>query len=213
MIIVFIGPPGSGKGTQAHILAAKLDLQLVSIGEVLRKHLKEETVLGRSAYEYVSQGKLVPVEIVNSIIQNTLKDHYSNFILDGYPRNLDQAKFLDEINKEEKKIIYFSIDKDIIKKRILGRYNCSKCGRIYNEFFSKPIINETCDNCLSKCFVYRDDDNEEVLNKRIEEYKLETCPLIEYYNKHQNIFEIDASQTKTSVTSILENLMENLLKH
>lgn len=210
MIIVLIGPPGSGKGTQGKLLAEKLNLPHISTGDMFREMAKlgnEEVALIKG---YMEQGKLVPSELVNKVVEKYLSDEQYKIgcVLDGYPRNLEQANFLQNAIKQDIKVIFFDVDDQMIIKRILGRFNCINCGQIYNSYFVKPKIDNVCDICNSKDFAHRKDDDEQIIKRRIREYKVETSPLINYYQHNADFYVIDASKDKEEVASVLDKLLK-----
>ncbi|MCC8369623.1 adenylate kinase [Rickettsia endosymbiont of Polydrusus tereticollis] len=210
MIIVLIGPPGAGKGTQGKKLAEKSHLPHVSVGDIFRTIIMSSSEESRLINNYIKQGKLIPNEIVNGIVEKFLSsDKYKNgYILDGYPRNLEQAEFFKTISNQKIKIIYFDISDEILIKRILGRYNCANCGKIYNNYFLKPKVENICDACGSNAFVCRKDDSEEIIKKRIEEYKIETSPLINYYKDNGEFYTINASKKEEEIESDLYKILK-----
>lgn len=211
MIIVLMGPPGSGKGTQGKLLAEKLNLPHVSIGNIFRDMVKSASEEGSLVQAYMSEGKLIPSDLVNKVVQKFLaQDEYkAGCVLDGYPRNLEQAKFLDEfLGKQEIKVLFFDIDDQTIIQRILGRFTCASCGQIYNQFFVKPKIDNICDVCGSDQFIYRKDDDDQTVKKRIEEYKTETYPLLDYYRNNGQLHVIDANQSRKDIRLVLEKLLK-----
>lgn len=208
MIIVLIGLPGSGKGTQGQLLANKLKLPLIATGDMFRKMMQSNGEEGALLNGLISQGKLVPSELVNKVVEKILQhpEYQGGCIIDGYPRNLEQVKFLAEITKQDIKAIYFEISQALIQKRILGRFSCVGCGKIYNKYYSRPKIDNVCDICQSTSFTYRKDDDEQTLIKRINEYKTETYPIIDYFKKQGQCHIIDASRTTEAIFTELENL-------
>ena len=204
---IFLGPPASGKGTQTELLAKELNLPHVDTGSMLRAAIKNGSEEGQIAKSYMDKGALVPAEIVVQIIKNRLKEADCNkgFILDGYPRSLEQAKFLDEIleeinQNEETKILVIRIDvaKEFLLDRILNRRFCSKCGKIYNLKNSAPKVENTCDVCAGELAI-RNDDTEEVATKRFETYTNETAPLVEYYEQKGWLKNINGEQEISAV--------------
>lgn len=210
MIIVLIGSPGSGKGTQGNILAKRLNIPCVSIGDIFRQMVASKDPIGLSLKGYMDQGKLVPSELVNKTVQDFLSEdvNQKGCILDGYPRNLEQAKFLSELSNQSKKIIFFDIEDELVLQRIAGRFSCTQCGQIYNSYSVRPKIDDICDICGASSFTQRKDDNIETVKKRLEEYKIETQPMIEYYKVNDEFYSIDAnkstSQVEESITKALK---------
>ena len=207
-----MGPPGSGKGTQGKLLAEKLNLPHVSIGNIFREMVESGNQEGNLIQDYMSKGKLVPSDLVNKVVQKFLSqnEYKIGCVLDGYPRNLEQAKFLDEVlNKQETmKVLFFDINDQIIIQRILGRFTCASCGQIYNQFFVKPKIDNVCDICGSNQFVHRKDDGEQTVKNRVEEYKTETYPLLDYYKNNNQLHVIDANQSMEDIGLVLDKLLK-----
>jgi adenylate kinase len=206
VIIIFIGPPGSGKGTQAALVADKLKIAQLSTGEVLRR--KTESSEGKKLQEMMAQGKLVPSETVNQLVLEALNNNKFDCILDGYPRNLEQVEFLAANYKDKIAAIYFDIDQNLITQRISGRFSCKKCAKIYNKYFNDTKIEGVCDYCKSNDFVFRGDDNEKAVIKRLEEYEKETRPVIEYYKALGSLKSIDASKEANKITEELLLLLK-----
>lgn len=196
MQIVVFGPPGVGKGTLSDLLAEKYKIPHLSTGDIFRAEIKG----GNSELiEYVEKGLLVPDSVVNKVIEKGLKqEQYKNgFILDGYPRTIDQAQFLDNVLWKLKKKIDFVFNlvasDDTIVERLTQRRQCSKCGTVYNLVTMKPKKKDMCDKC-NGALVQRKDDEEETVRKRIQVYKEETSPVIEYYKKKKMLTDVDASK-------------------
>lgn len=209
MIVIFLGPPGAGKGTQGKKIAKKIDLPHIAIGDIFRTIIKTSTSEAELINNYVKQGELIPNEIVNQVIKNfLLSSEYKNgYILDGYPRNLEQAKFFESFIKEKIKIIYFDVPDELLIKRVLGRYSCKNCGKIYNNYFLQPKTDNVCDVCGSSTFDYRKDDNEEVIKKRIEVYKTETYPLIDYYKNSGNFYIVNGSKNEQEIEIDIQKIL------
>ena len=200
-IILLMGPPGSGKGTQGKILAEELMLPHVSTGDIFRKMTKTDTEESKLLSEYMMSGKLVPSELVNRIVRKVLLsgDYKDGCILDGYPRNLKQAEYFIENIDTEISSVFFDVADEIIIKRIMGRYSCQSCGVIYNHYFDNPKIDGICDHCGSSELTSRSDDDEKTVIARIEEYKKETLPLVEYYKRKGRFFTVNAGGSKEEV--------------
>jgi adenylate kinase len=183
--IIFLGPPGAGKGTQAERLAEDLKIKKISTGDILREAVAKGTELGQRAKSYMERGELVPDEIILGIIDEAINDE-EGFILDGFPRNINQAKALDEMLSKKglniTHVIFLDVPDEEIIKRIAYRRVCLKCGAVYNLIFNPPKENETCNNCGSK-LVHREDDREEVVRKRLEVYRGSTEALIRIYEE------------------------------
>ena len=196
--IILLGAPGSGKGTQANLLAKEFNIEQISTGNLLRREVECQSEIGKKAKAVMDAGKLVEDDIVVEIIKNkiTKEECKKGFILDGFPRNIIQAQKLDYmLNEIDLKINYvfsFDIEDDILIKRISGRYSCSKCGSIYNKYFSPTAVEDKCDNCGSQDFQTRDDDNEDTVRSRLVVFKESGLPLIEFYKKKHLLVSIDA---------------------
>lgn len=200
MNIVLFGAPGAGKGTQAKKMVEKYNIPQISTGDILREAIKQETKLGLEAKEYMNKGDLVPDEVVNGLVKERLAqaDCNKGFILDGYPRTLEQAKKLDEIlkdlNKKIDKVLALVVeDKDIIE-RITGRRTSRKTGKIYHIKFNPPVDEKEED------LFQRPDDAKEVVIKRIENYNLQTAPVLDYYKQQNKVIEIDGSKKPDEIT-------------
>lgn len=187
MKLIMLGAPGSGKGTQAKFITKKYGLPQISTGDLLRDAVKRETVLGVKAKEFLNTGTLVPDEIVLELLKERLmNDDCSNgFILDGYPRNLTQAKQLADITDIDL-VINIDVDYGLLVTRITGRRTCKKCGAIFHIEFNPPTQEEVCDKCSGELF-QRADDTEEIVKKRLHTYENQTKPLIEHYSSQGNL--------------------------
>jgi len=196
--LVLLGAPGSGKGTQAAMLAKELDITAISTGDALRKEVEAQSEIGKLAKSFMESGKLVPDEVVIDIVKNRVgqEDCKKGFILDGFPRNLNQAnmleKTLDSIGKKILLAIDFQVEDEIVIKRISGRYFCKKCGTIYNHHFKHPKNAGICDECNSTEFDSRNDDKEETVRNRLKVYHETTAGLVEFYRKNNLIYSLDA---------------------
>ena len=204
MRLIFHGPPGVGKGTQAGRISLEENLNHISSGDLLRAAVDAKTEIGLKAREYIENGLLVPNELIVSIVANKINstECEKGFILDGFPRNLSQAKVLDStLKKAGKKIdrvFSFTASEEVIITRIAGRRMCKSCGAHYHEIFSPPLKENVCDKCGSK-LVQRKDDYPETIKVRLKVYKEQTEKLIDYYNKKGILVEINCNGDKTEI--------------
>lgn len=188
MDIVMLGAPGTGKGTVAGKLQSELNILQVSTGDIFRKHIKEQTELGKLADSYISKGNLVPDEVTINLVRARLdeEDVKEGIILDGFPRTIKQAEALDEMLNERGrkivKVINLTTPEDEILERIVNRRVCtnSDCKAIFNAVLDKPKVEGICDKCGSE-LIQRKDDNVETVKSRLASYEVETKPLVEYY--------------------------------
>ncbi len=183
MKIILLGPPGVGKGTQARLISSKYGIPHISTGDMLRKAIADETELGLEAKEYINKGQLVPDELVISIVMERLKekDCEKGFLLDGFPRTIKQAEALSGLIQIDKVINITASDETIIEK-LVGRRFCKDCGATYHVHDVPPKEEGVCDECHCDLF-QREDDKVDVIKSRLEVYKKETAPLIEYYKE------------------------------
>ena len=215
--LIFLGPPACGKGTQTSRLATYFNFPHVDTGSLLRAEIASQSENGKIAKSFIDKGHLVPVELVGNIIKNRLaqEDCKNGYILDGYPRSIEQADMLTDINNEIDKgnkadfrAIYFDIDTDILISRIVNRRSCPKCGEIYNLKYKAPKKEGICDNCGAE-LTQRKDDNEETAKARFETYFKETSPLIEYYKNKNCLKIIDATGSIDEVWERLLHVVED----
>lgn len=212
MLVVFLGPPGSGKGTQSKIVSSKLGYKHVSTGDMLREVAKSETLLGKELNEVMKNGGLVTDSMVNEIVAETLKkpEYPNGCILDGYPRTLSQASFLETVNLDNYIVIYLKIDKNKLIKRIESRFICKDCGAIYNQI-SSPLKNEgKCDKCFGSTFEHRLDDNLEALKVRVEAFEDQIAMILDFYRQRKKLVSIDADKPVEEVTNLI---LESVKKH
>lgn len=197
MRIILLGPPGAGKGTQAKSLAEELALAHVSTGDILRQNVKDCTSLGKEAKDFMDRGLLVPDELMAKMLQERFSqpDVRKGFILDGYPRNLSQAKTLEDIFSiqgiDVDLVVYLDSSEEVIIQRLSGRLVCSKCGANFHKINMPPKKEGICDKCGSALY-QRSDDKVETIKKRLEVYKKETSDLIEYYQGKNKLHRLDA---------------------
>lgn len=188
MRLVFLGAPGAGKGTQAKRLVEKYGIPQISTGDLLRAAVAAGTPLGKEAKAYMDRGELVPDSVVLGMVKERLSqdDCKKGFILDGFPRNVAQAEALDKMLAEMNMPLDLALNLDVpfddLMKRLTGRRTCKSCGQMYNIYYSPSKEEGKCDKCGGELF-QRDDDKEETIRKRLEVYKAQTEPLIDYYTK------------------------------
>lgn len=206
MYIVLLGAPGAGKGTQADVLTQKLKLAHIASGDLFRKALSEGTELGLQAKAYMEKGQLVPNEITIRMVLERIKapDCKDGIILDGFPRNVEQAKALDEALKNQKKAIdkavYIKVSQEELLKRLTGRWICRKCQTPYHEVSNPPKNAGVCDKCGGELY-QRADDNTETIKKRLQVFFAETAPLIDYYSKGSKLLEVQGEGTVEEISN------------
>ena len=199
MNIVIFGPPGAGKGTQSNFIVSKYNLFQLSTGEILRQEIKNQSEVGLKIQKTINSGNFVSDDTVGKLVENIISDrkYRSRIIFDGYPRNLSQAKTLDEVLKKYKQKIDLALNLvtklETIKKRISGRYSCSKCGKIYNKFFNPPPKENDC--CFDESLITREDDNIDVAIKRFKTYEKETEPVLDFYKEKKLLKEVNGESS------------------
>ena len=213
MNAIIFGAPGAGKGTYASRLKAKLGVEVIAMGDIFRENLKADTPLGRKVKSYVEKGLLVPDDIVIEVLKKSLNEVPKGigFILDGYPRTIEQAETLEGIAKID--VILLQMVPDwIIIERLSSRRICKNCGAVYNIRFLKPKVEGICDKCGGPLY-QRSDDTSEVIKQRLQVYQEQTSPLLRYY-KEKNVPFIVSSITAldTPPESIVEEMIRELKK-
>ena len=211
MNIILFGPPGAGKGTQSQYLVQSYNYIQISTGNLLRNEIKKNTELGKEILSKIDIGEFVNDEIVNSLISEIVsnKNYHNKLIFDGYPRNISQAKNLDNImsknNQTIGSIIYLDATREIIEKRILGRIVCEKCNVTLNEYLDKKKIKNHI--CGAEYLKKRKDDNSKTIIKRFDTFIKETNPLLDYYSKKTNFYKVDASVKIEEITAKIAKIV------
>ena len=211
MIIILLGPPGAGKGTQADKISSTYKLDRISTGDLLREEVKKETSLGSKIKSLIEKGKFVPDDIINDLILKILsnKKFYNRIIFDGYPRNLEQAKNLNiqirNYKQNISRVLSLNVQKDVITKRILGRQTCTKCGLIFNEFFNPSTIDNH--NCDPKFLSKRADDNSKTISDRYEDYIEKTLPILDYYKKQNLLKEVNGTAEINQIFQEIQGIL------
>lgn len=212
--IMFIAPPAAGKGTQAEIIEAKYNIPHISTGDILRDIAEEHSELGEYVSEVLSSGGLVKDEITDQIIEQRLRkaDCKNGFIIDGFPRNIDQAirydQILKRLNYSVGVVILINVDKKTLEKRVIGRRVCEDCDAVYNINTEEnaPLQDSICDICGGKLY-QRNDDNLEAFENRYSLYLEKIVPIIEHYREQGVLYEIDGNKPKDEITSQIEEII------
>lgn len=200
-IIVLLGPPGGGKGTQAQRLAAEFGLLHYSTGDILRQEVRKGSELGQQARILMEAGELVPDELLGELVRQRIQalPAEQGCILDGYPRNLAQARFLEQIRGSIPRIVInIEVSEDLLIRRLTGRRTCPTCGKVYNVNFSPPRVAGMCDECRSELQL-RKDDREDVIRERLRVYHELTLPVVEFYRALPGYHEVDGGHSPDEV--------------
>ena len=211
MNIILFGPPGAGKGTQAHFIVKKHNYFQLSMGNLLREEVKLKTPLGKKIEKLISNGKFVLDETVNTLLRQSITNlkFRDRIIFDGYPRNVDQAKNLEliltEFNQTIGHIIFLNVSRDIIEKRIMGRMTCEKCHMTMNEYFNKKQID--LHPCGKEFLKKRKDDNLDIVIARYDTYMTSTKPVLDFYSKNANFTEIDGATEIELITNKIDDIL------
>lgn len=214
MNILFMGPPGAGKGTQAERITASYGIPHISTGDAFRLAMKQGTPLGLQAKSYVDQGLLVPDEVTNGIVRERLAapDCASGFLLDGFPRTIAQAHALDgmlaEMGRKIDHVINLKVDRSLLLARLTGRRICKSCGSTYHVLFNPPKQEGVCDKCGGELY-QRSDDTEEKVGTRLDEYTTKTAPLLAYYADKNLLFELNGEKDIDQVTADIDSLLRS----
>ena len=210
MILVFLGPPGAGKGTQAKKLAEDKGFVHISTGDILRDAVRKGTPLGKKAKEYMERGELVPDDLMVALIEEVFPEG-RGVVIDGFPRTVPQAEALDRMLSKRgirvDRAVLFDISDEEVITRLTGRRSCPNCGAVYHMKFNPPRRDEVCDRCGTK-LLQREDDREEVVRRRLKVYREQTAPLVDYYRSKGILITLDASRPIEEVYQDLKRLVD-----
>jgi len=215
--MIFLGAPASGKGTQTDRLSKQLNLPHIDTGSLLRAEIAANTEQGKIAKQFIDEGQLVPADLVAQMIINKIfsDDAKHGYILDGFPRSIEQAEIMENAlakagkDKSAKRIVInLDVDKNSLLDRIVNRRMCKKCGKIYNLKTMQPKQENICDGCGEELY-QRADDTEEVAGKRFDTYNTQTAPLIEYYSKKGLLVDVDANKAPDEVYEQILKILED----
>lgn len=214
MIIVLLGNIGTGKGTQGKLIMEKYNFPYISTGDIFRDNIKNNTPLGLKVKSILNQGKLVDDELVNEVVFDKIRN-LDSFVIDGYPRTINQAvnfeKFISNFERRVNLVFYFVVSKETIIKRLTGRRICPKCGKIYNIYFDKPENDERC-NFDGEKLVQREDDKIEIVIKRLEEFKQNTEPLVDYYRNKNILIDIDGERKIFEIFEDIKKILDDYIE-
>ena len=215
MLLILLGPPGAGKGTQAGQLVEDYDLAYISTGAILRSAVKEGAALGQKARQYMDLGQLVPDELVVEIVKDRLQqpDCEKGALLDGFPRTVEQATFLEKVlpatGKKIDCVLLIEVKEEELIERLTGRRVCSECGTNFHVAHKPPKVRNVCDECGGDLY-QRDDDRLETVKERLEVYKNQTAPLIDFYDSRNVLARIDGNQEIEAVCDQIKTTIDKL---
>lgn len=212
--LIFLGAPGAGKGTQAREVAKHFTIPQISTGDILRDAVKKQTPLGLAAKVKMEAGQLVPDEVVCGIVEQRIDepDCKTGFILDGFPRTIPQAQFVDRMLQSKGRgnplVLNIRVDNDVLMKRLTGRRTCAVCGEIYNVYFNPPKKEEVCNKDGGK-LLHRADDNEDTIRQRLVAYENQTSPLIDYYRQKSMLHDVEGDRDPELIAGELLKFLGN----
>lgn len=213
--LIFLGPPGAGKGTQARMIQDKYSIPQISTGDLMRNEISSGSSLGNRLKSYIESGGLVPNELTLNILLNRIKqdDCSKGFLLDGFPRNVDQAKelekALEEMNTELTSVIAIEVEDNELVSRLADRRICKDCGDSYHLQFKKPSVDGKCDHCGGELYQRRD-DSEEVIKNRLKVYHDQTAPLIDFYSAENKLYKINGKNKIDMIFSEICDIIDKL---
>ncbi|MCI0347813.1 MAG: adenylate kinase [Acidobacteriales bacterium] len=214
--VILLGPPGAGKGTQAKLMVARYGIPQISTGDLLRENVAAGTPLGKKAKAIMERGELVPDDLVVAMVEERLQrpDCQRGFILDGFPRTVAQAEWIDKFLKTKGRnwpplvVVNVGVDYNQLLRRLTGRRTCPTCGRIYNIYFQPPRVAGVCD-VDGTALVTRKDDTEQVVSERLKAYEKQTLPLVDYYRRQGRLVEVDGDRPVDEVTAAIFQAIEH----
>lgn len=214
--LLLMGLPGAGKGTQATNIVDKYDIPHISTGDIFRSAISDKTPMGIEAKKYIDNGDLVPDDVTCGIVKDRLDqdDTDSGYLLDGFPRNINQAKSLEEITDKLDKnldaVIEINVDPKVLIERLSGRFICKNCGATYHKLYKKPKVDGTCDVCGGHEFYQRSDDEPETVKNRLDVNIEMNTPLIDFYKERNLLFTVNGDQDIAAVTKDIDKILSNL---
>ncbi len=211
MRFLIFGPPGSGKGTYSSRIEDRINVEHIATGDMFREAVKKDTELGNKVKGYLDKGELVPDDLVNEVVRERLKETgMDNFILDGYPRTVEQAEFLDDIVNIDA-LILLDVTDEIIIERLSSRRICRECGEVFNKLFNPPEEEGVCDECDGELY-QREDDKPKVIKDRIDTYENRSEPVIHYFEGKVPVVVNKCRKADASIEKMVESIIEQLKK-
>jgi adenylate kinase len=215
MRIVLLGAPGAGKGTHCKRIAERYGIVHLSSGDILRRERAEGTPLGKQAQQYMDAGALVPDDLIVEMMSGAIRKAPAGYVLDGFPRTVNQAEVLDQSLAQDKQdidaVLNLQVDDCVVLERITGRRSCPKCGTVYHVKNMPPKVDELCDKDGTP-LIQRPDDTEEVVRSRLETYYRQTKPVVDYYRARRTVYDLDANGAAEAVAAMIFEKLDPLAK-